>query len=167
METPKSPNTLIDSSVEIINNRISDEYKAHFFYTNAKNWCGNANYKKATKFFEAEAASELEHAYKLQQYLVDWNIDPQLPAVKPNITFTSLIDIINKAYLLEYNLFDRYNKDSKDLFTSDLATFDLFTEFRKLQTESVIEYSDLLNAAKLVNVDNQLDVLYFENKYFK
>jgi hypothetical protein len=60
-----------------------------------------------------------------------------------------------------------YNKDSKDLFTSDLPTFDLFTEYRKIQTEAVIEYSDLLNAAKLVNVDNQLDVLYFENKYFK
>jgi hypothetical protein len=35
------------------------------------------------------------------------------------------------------------------------------------QNQSVIEYSDLLNAAMLVNVENNFEVLYFEQTYFK
>jgi ferritin len=63
-------------------------------------------------------------------------------------------------------LFEAYNKDSQDLFSSDIATFDFLTDLREGQTESVIEYSDLLNAAMLVNVENNFEVLYFEQTYF-
>jgi ferritin len=67
---------------------------------------------------------------------------------------------------LEYSLFEAYNKDSQDLFSSDIATFDFLRELREGQTESIIEYSDLLNAAELVNIENNFEVLYFEQTYF-
>jgi ferritin len=89
-----------------------------------------------------------------------------MPTVKPNITFTDLIDIVNKAYALEYGLFESYNEDSKALFTSDITTFDFMTTYRTRQTESVIEYSDLLNAAELVDINNKFEVLYYEQTYF-
>ena len=54
--------------------RLKDEYTAHYFYTNAANWCRDANYKKATAFFEAEALSELGHAKGLMDYMTDFNI---------------------------------------------------------------------------------------------
>ena len=91
---------------------------------------------------------------------------PLLPSIKPNVTFSDLIDIINKAYALEYALFESYNRDSKQLFDTDLTTFDFLTTYRTGQTESVIEYSDLLNAAELVNIDNKFEILYFEQTYF-
>lgn len=167
MDTIRTPKTLPQESIDILNARLVDEYTAHFFYTNARNWCANANYQKATAFFEAELNSELGHANTLQKYLTDWNTIPTLPTVKPNIEFTSLIDIINKAYAIEYSLFEKYTKDSATLFTTDLNTFDFLTQFRNIQNQSVIEYSDLLNAANLVDVNNKLDVLFFERKYFK
>ena len=89
-----------------------------------------------------------------------------MPAIKPNITFTDLIDIVNKAYVMEYALFDSYCKDSHAVFQTDINTFDLLTEFRVSQNQSVIEYSDLLNAAMLVNTENKFEVLYFEQTYF-
>ena len=55
VSTPKS---LPADIVAVFEKRIADEYTAHYTYRNAANWCRNANYKKATAYFEAEAASE-------------------------------------------------------------------------------------------------------------
>ena len=162
----KTPKTLADASVKILTDRLGDEYTAHYFYRNATNWCAGIGYLKAAAFFAQEAENELDHAKGLQKYLVDWNVMPLLPSIKPNVTFSDLIDIINKAYVLEYALFESYNRDSKQLFDTDLTTFDFLTTYRTGQTESVIEYSDLLNAAELVNTDNKFEILYFEQTYF-
>jgi ferritin len=160
------PKTLADSTVKILTDRLGDEYTAHYFYRNATNWCAGIGYLKAAAFFAQEAENELDHAKGLQKYLVDWNVTPLLPSIKPNITFSDLIDIINKAYALEYALFESYTRDSQTLFSSDLNTFDFLTGYRTGQTESVIEYSDLLNAAELVDTNNKFEILYFEQTYF-
>jgi len=167
MSTIKTPKTLADASVKILTERLGDEYTAHYFYRNATNWCAGIGYMKAAAFFAQEAENELEHAKGLQKYLVDWNVMPLLPSIKPNITFVDLIDIINKAYALEYALFEAYMRDSKELFASDLNTFDFLTGYRTGQNDSVIEYSDLLNAAMLIDPTNKFEVLYFEQTYFQ
>jgi len=161
------PKTLAGETVTKLTDRLKDEYTAHFFYRNATNWCANEGYLNAAKFFEGEAESELDHAKGIQKYLVDYNLYPTMPAVKPTIQFANLIDIINKAYALEYSLLEAYIKDSADLFATDLNTFDFLTGYRGFQNQAVIEYSDLLNAANLINVENNFEILYFEGKYFK
>ena len=166
MSQIKTPKLLLDSSVRLLTDRLRDEYVAHYFYRSATNWCKGIGYIKAAAFFAEEAESELEHAKKLQTFLVDWNIEPSLPSIKPNIQFTDLVDIVNKAYVMEYSLFDSYCKDSHTVFQTDINTFDFLTEFRKVQNDAVIEYSDLLNAAMLVNVENKFEILYFEQTYF-
>jgi len=162
----KDPKKLSDASVSILNDRLRDEYAAHYFYRNAHNWCAGEGYLKAAAFFAEEAESELEHAKGIQKYLVDWNIHPTMPSIKSALSFSNLIDIVNKAYTIEYALFESYNKNSADVFTSDLATFDFLTDYRKIQTTSVAEYSDLLNAANLIDVSNNFEILYFEQTYF-
>jgi ferritin len=161
-----TPVSLTDDIVSIFNERIGDEYTAHYFYRNAANWCRNANYKKATAFFEGEANSELEHAQGLQDYLTQWNLIPSIPSAPSNQSFNSLIDIINKAYNLEYGLFMKYSKDQQSLFGVHPATFNFIQKYVDIQNDSVAEYSDLLNALQLVNIENKLDVLIFEDKYF-
>ena len=161
-----TPVSLTDDIVSIFNERIGDEYTAHYFYRNAANWCRNANYKKATAFFDGEANSELEHAQGLQDYLTQWNLIPSIPSAPSNQSFTSLIDIINKAYNLEYGLFMKYSKDQQSLLGVHPATFNFIQKYVDIQNDSVAEYSDLLNALQLVNIENKLDVLIFEDKYF-
>jgi len=160
------PKMLPDSIVTKLNARLADEYTAHYFYRAATNWCAGVNYKKAAAYFEAEAVNELEHALKIQKYLVDWNCTPVLPAVKFTGEFTSLIDVVNKAYTIEYALGDKYMQDSADVFNDHLMTFDFLEEFRTIQRESIAEYSDLLNAAQLVDVSSKLDLLHYEERYF-
>lgn len=160
------PITLNEAVVSTLNSRIGDELTAHYFYNAAHNWCMDKNYKNAMAFFAGETANELEHAQKLQKYLVDWNAKPVLPNVTMNFEFTSLPDIIEKAYELELDLFNKYVKDSQAIFGIDLSTFDFLQEFRIGQNNSVIEYSDLLAALELIDVNNKLDVLHFEELYF-
>jgi ferritin len=127
MSQIKTPKLLLDSSVRLLTDRLRDEYVAHYFYRSATNWCKGIGYIKAAAFFAEEAESELEHAKKLQTFLVDWNIEPSLPSIKPNIQFTDLVDIVNKAYVMEYSLFDSYCKDSHTVFQTDINTFDFLT----------------------------------------
>ena len=162
-----TPIKLDEQVIKILTERLGDEYKAHYYYTNAANWCKDANYPNATKFFEQEAITELEHAKKLQDYLVNWNIKPEIPQVDPGKPeFKNLVDIINGAYKIEYNLLVDYNDSSSKIFSADLTTFDFLQEFREIQKDSVFEYNDLLNALNLINVENKFEILYFEGRYF-
>ena len=160
------PKMLPESIVSMLNDRLADEYTAHYFYRGAANWCAGVNYKKAAAYFEAEAANELEHAQKLQTYLVDWNCTPTLPSVKFNGEFSSLIDIVNKAYTIEYALGDKYMAWASQVFGQHLMTFNFLQEFVDIQNASIAEASDLLNAAQLVDVSNKLDLLHYEERYF-
>jgi len=161
-----TPVTLDPQVVLMLSERLKDEYTAHYFYRNAANWCKDKAYNKAAAFFAAEAANELTHAEQLQKYMVDWNVLPVIAPIKLIPDFTNLIDIVNKAYRLEFDLFSAYNRVSTAVFPSDLATFDFLQELRIGQRESVAEYADLLNAAQLVNVSNSFEILYYEQTYF-
>lgn len=162
----KIPNALSGAIVKELTDRLADEYTAHYYYTNAANWCAGVGYKKAAAFFLAESASELEHARKLQNYLVDWNIQPEIKPVPTTKAFQSLLDCINGAYEMEYGLFEAYVASSKVAFEAHLTTFDFLKDLRDIQTSAVAEYSDLLNALQLIDVNNRLDVLHFEDYYF-
>ena len=67
---------------------------------------------------------------------------------------------------MELGLFDKYSADQITVDTKHAATFNFLQGYVDIQNDSIAEYSDLLNALQLINVENPLDVLYFENEYF-
>ena len=93
------PITLNDAVVKLLNERLGDEYAAHYFYNSAANWCAGVGYQKAAKFFADEAVSELGHALKLQKYLVDWNCTPTIPTVPTFADFGNLQTTTNSVYI--------------------------------------------------------------------
>ena len=157
---------LNSKTIKILTDRIKDEYTAHYYYRAASNWCQDMNYKKAAEFFKNEAVDELTHSEKLQEYMVDFNIQPEIPQAPVKHSFSNLIEIIHGAYKMELDLMNSYNKNSQDLFSSDITTFDFLTEFREIQKGAVIEYNDLINATNLINKKDKFQVLYFEQTYF-
>jgi ferritin len=162
----KIPSTLTQEIEKALNERLGDEYTAYYFYRNAANWCKNVNYKKAAEFFNAEAESELEHAQGIQDYLIQWNLTPQIPQVPTFYKIENLIEVIDKAYDLEYNLLQKYAENQKEFLVLDPATFNFVQKYVDIQNDAVSEYSDLLNALQLVNSENKFELLYFENTYF-
>jgi ferritin len=165
-ETESELYKLNNKTIKILTERIKDEYTAHYFYRAATNWCQDKNYKKASEFFKNEADSELEHAQKIQEYMTGFNVIPEIPQSPIEHKFDGLIEIIKGAYKMELGLMKSYNEDSKDLFNDDMTTFDFLGKFRKIQKEAVIEYSDLINASELVDINDKFQVLYFEQTYF-
>lgn len=164
----KLPNKLSNIVISELNDRLGDEYHAYFFYVNASNWCKDKNYDKAAAFFKGEADAELTHAQKVMDYLVDWNTKPSVPQVQTDYQYVNLLDIIQQAYDMEYGLLEKYNATSGKVFaTNDFATFDFLSFFRETQIGEVSEYSDFLNALQLIDINNKLDVLYFEKEYFE
>jgi ferritin len=149
--------------------RIGDEHKAFYFYKAAANWCFEKGYNKAGKFFQEESADELSHAEILEKFIRDWNVIPELDPIKaPSVEFEDLVDILEQAYEMEYKLYEDYEDSSKAVFKiGDLCAFDLLQQFRTIQKDSVALYSDYLNKLELIDPSNKLDLLYFENKFFK
>jgi ferritin len=163
---PVAPITIGQEWIKDFEARLKDEYTAHFIYKNAANWCKNANYPKAAAFFDAEAADELEHAQSLQNYLTQWNALPNIPAEMVPNKMTSLIDCINAAYEFEYGLLVSYSEMQIKMDKANPAHFNFIQKFVDIQNHSVGVFSDLLNALNLVDYNNKLDLLMFENKYF-
>jgi len=164
--TPVLPKTLPTEIETTLNARIGDEYSAYFFYKNAANWCKGVNYPKAASFFEEEAEKELKHAQALQDYLTQWNSLPMIPPAPTVRSFSSLVDLINQAYALEIGLLEKYQADQQAFLSIHPGTFNFIQKYVDFQTEEVAEYSDYLNALQLINTDNKLDLLFFEDKYF-
>ena len=157
---------LNDSSVKELNDRLENEYEAHYFYRCAANWCAEANYKKASEFFSKEAESELEHAKGIQDYLVDFGVLPELRSItKTNYDFSDLSEIIQLSYDMELQLMYDYNDSSKLLFSDDITTFDFLTTYRVEQREAINEYNDLLDALELIDKSDKFQLLYFEQTY--
>ena len=163
---PITPKTLDPGIVSALESRLKDEYTAHLIYKNAANWCKNVGYVKAAAFFEAEAADELTHAQKLQDFMTQWNVLPQIPVSTVPNTLKSLVDCVNSAYTFEYNLLQSYSQIQLEVDGSNPATFNFIQEFVDTQNHSVGVFSDLLNALVLIDYNNKLDLLMFEDKYF-
>lgn len=162
------PNSLPQNIVDLLLARLSDEYTAFYFYRTASNWCQGKGYTKAAEFFKNESTDELSHAKGIEDFLTDWNVTVELPNIESSNLwdFINIVDIIEQAYNLEFNLYTAYNEISTDIFTSgDLATFDFVGKYRDIQRVSVAEYSDKLNLLEDVELD-KMNILLLEKRLF-
>lgn len=160
--------TLPAGVLKILNERLKDEYYAFYLYKSIGNWCKNHGFDKAAEYFSAESSDELSHAKMIEDFIVLWNGTPNLPAIsKPILEFESLAQIIDTAYDVEYELYEMYEKDSKDIFEmGDICTFDFLKFFREVQTKSVGEYADMKNILEGVDTSSKFEMLLLEKKLF-
>lgn len=163
-----TPEKLPSNIVTLLNQRINDEYEAHYFYRQVTNYCENVGYLKAAEYFKGEAEDELKHAEILQKYLTDWNIQPSLAPVSTPEKVTGLVDAIEKAYQMEYDLYEAYEEISMDIFNKkDLCTFDFLQQFRTIQRMAVAEYSTFINQLETIDSKDKNWVYEFEKRAFK
>lgn len=163
-----TPVKLPQDIADLLNERINDEYAAHYYYRQVANYCENVGFLKAAEYFKGEAADELTHAEGLQKYLTDWNVQPKLEPVEPPQAVTGLVDAIEKAYQLEYDLYEVYEEISMDIFKkNDLCTFDFLQQYRTIQRLAVAEYSTFLNQLETIDQTDKNWVYEFEKRAFK
>lgn len=163
----KKPQELKQEIVDLLLERLSNEYTAFYHYRAASNWCKGVGLNKAADYFKKESKDELKHAQGIENYLFDWNVIVELPTIqKPIVEFINVVDIIEKSYQLEYDLYVAYNKISGEIFTQgEYSTFDFLQKYRDIQNQSVIEYSDMLNTLTDIEID-KFNILLIEKNLF-
>jgi ferritin len=169
MSKIEKPEQLSQEVVNLLLQRLQDEFNAFYFYRSATNWCQNKGFFKAASFFKAESEDELAHAKKIEDYIVDWNVTPTLPNILvPTLEFTDVVDIIEKAYDMEFSLYEGYEETSMKIFkVGDLCVFDFLQFYRTTQKEAVAEYSDKLNIVEGTNRDSKFEMLMLEENLFE
>lgn len=162
------PKKLPPGIVAILEARLLDEYDAFYFYRSAANWCKNVGHQYAHKFFMEESNQELEHAKKIENYLTDWNVMPPFKNIAAaDKDFKSLTDVVERAYEIEYDLYESYEKDAAKVLKDDICTFKLIQDLLLIQQESVAEYSDMINELMLINPSDKFQLYYIEKRLFK
>jgi ferritin len=169
MNKIEKPEQLSQEVVNLLLPRLQDEFNAFYFYRSATNWCQNKGFFKAAAFFKAESDDELLHAKNIEDYIVDWNMTPSLPNItKPVLEFKDLVEVIEKAYDMEFALYEGYEDTSMKIFkTGDLCVFDFLQAYRVGQKEAVAEYSDKLNVVEGTNRDSKFEMLMLEENLFE
>lgn len=164
----KKPIKLPEEIVKLLLPRLKDELNAAYMYRAASNWCQGVGYFMAAEFFAKESLDEFEHAAGIEKYLVDWNVTPSLPRIDiPVLEFDDLVDVIDKSYAIEYDLYEEYEDTSVKVFEKgDLCTFDFLQHYRTIQRKSVAEYSDKINILEGVNPKDKMNLLLLEKKLF-
>ena len=163
-----TPVKLPQEIASFLNERIGDEYAAHYYYRQVANYCDNVGFLKAAEYFKGEAEDELKHAEGIQKYLTDWNIQPSLLPLQSPEQIEGLVDAIEKAYQMEYDLYEAYEEISMDIFIKkDLCTFDFLQQYRTIQRLAVAEYSTFLNQLETIDKENKNWVWEFEKRAFK
>jgi ferritin len=163
-----TPKKLPSDIANMLSERINNEYSAHYFYRQATNYCENVGYTKAAEFFKGESEDELKHAEGVQKYLTDWNVQPALLSIATPMKVNGLVDIIEKAYQMEYDLYEAYEEISMDIFKkNDLCTFDFLQQYRTIQRMAVAEYSTFLNQLETIDKNDKNWVYEFEKRAFK
>lgn len=163
-----TPVKLPQDIANLLNERINDEYAAHYYYRQVANYCENVGFLKAAEYFKGEAADELTHSEGVQKYLTDWNVQPVLSPVEPPQKVSGLVDAIEKAYKMEYDLYEAYEEISMDIFKkNDLCTFDFLQQYRTIQRLTVAEYSTFLNQLETIDQTDKNWVYEFEKRAFK
>lgn len=164
----KKPVKLPQEIVKLLLPRLKDEFDAAYLYRAMSNWCQGVGYFTAAEFFAKESEDEFGHAKGIEKYLVDWNVVPNLPKIEtPELEFSDLVAALDKAYVIEYKLYEEYEDTSIKVFkTGDLCTFDFLQTYRTIQRTSVAEYSDKLNMLEGVNPKDKMNLLLLEKKLF-
>ena len=163
-----TPVKLKSDIVSLLNDRLEDEYAAHYFYRQVANYCENIGFLKAAEYFKSESADELTHAEGIQKYLTDWNIQPSLCSIEPPKNVSGLVDAIEKAYTMEYDLYEAYEEISMNIFNKkDLCTFDFLQQYRTIQRLAVAEYSTFLNQLETIDQEDKNWIYEFEKRAFK
>jgi len=164
----RKPVKLSKDVVNLLLPRLKNEYEAFYFYNAASNYCKNVGYEIAAEYFAKESKDELEHAKFLEDFLVGWNVIPELPKIDvPQLMFKSLVEVIEKSYEIEFDLYEDYEKTASDILKlGDISVFDMLKKYLEIQTKSVAEYSDMLNILEGCNESSKFELLMLEKKLF-
>ena len=150
--------------VTILTDKLSDEFAAERFYIAAYNWCKLNGFDKASEYYKGEASTERSHQHLIMSQLTGWNANPVLPTIDASPTFSSIIDVLEQAYKMEYDLYLAYEQAMTKIDDKDYACKVFLMPFLEIQNASVIEVADMMK--KVEGVTDTATIRLLEEHIF-
>ena len=151
--------------IKILNYRIQQEQYSSKVYEQMSLYLANESYIIMAKVWSNFAEEELEHAELAKQYLLSFNIMPELMVIEEPINdFKDARDIIQKTYDHECKItLDCLELTNKAIEWKDWTLFALGQKYNEIQRVEMDEVNSLVDIAKLTNDNLILDKYIGEN----
>lgn len=82
---------LNEKIIELLNSQINKEFESAYLYLSISNFYASKNLKGFSNYFNKQAQEEMEHAYKIMNYLHDEDVFVELKDIKvTKANFTDL-----------------------------------------------------------------------------
>ena len=147
-------------TIELLNYRIQQEQINSKRYEQMYLYLKNESYNNAAQVWEKNYKDELEHAQWAKDYLMSFNIMPELATIEePANIFTGLEDIINKTYDFEVETTLQCRELTKHALEE--GDYNLLVLANKYNAEQ-IEEMDVANTFKAI-IKMSTDKLVIEN----
>lgn len=153
-------NLLEEKTIEILNYRIQQEEYSSRLYHQMHLWLENNSYKNLAKYFKKNSDDEMTHASWSKEYLMSFNVMPELRTLEEPINvFDNVLDIAQKTLEHEIKITEQCNTLSK--FALDNSDFGLLALAQKYNTEQTEEIGVALELLDVVQMSN--DKLVIDN----
>lgn len=138
-------------TIELLNYRIQQEQYSSKVYEQMTLWLKDEGYLGMAEVWEMFYKEELTHAEIAKDYLLSFNIMPELMVIEePANVFTSIEDIINKTYEHEVMVTKQCLELSKHAMSeSDFNLFTITQKYNAIQVAEMDEVNDLVSILKL------------------
>jgi ferritin len=151
--------------VDLLNYRIQQEQYSSKIYEQMYLFLQNESYINSAKVWKKFAEEELEHAELAKEYLMSFNIMPELMVIEEPINdFKDLVDIIQKTYdhevIVTQQCLDLTNKAME---LKDWTLFALGQKYNEIQRIEMDEVNTLMDIAKMTTDKLILDKYIGEN----
>lgn len=153
---------------ELLEPQIAAEASARSFYEAARTWARRKGYPGAERQFSCYVHYHKHDLKMILNIFADWDIDVTMPAVEsPGAVPEALPDVLDASLAIETKLMGEYNTISQDLFEMNVSIYDSLRKVQKKQTKYFQEINEFVERLKLMNVNNGLDLVYFDRKVLK
>jgi ferritin len=135
-------------TIDLLQKRIKAEEESSRLYEQFSLWLKNESFISLAKLFSKYASEEMNHAGWAKDYLLSFNVMPELPSLEePMNLITTLTDIADKT--LEHE--SKITMECRELYKHALeeGDFNLITLAHKYNVEQVEEL-DKINSLRTI-----------------
>lgn len=151
--------------INLLNYRIQQEQYSSKVYEQMSLWLSNEAFLNMAKVWSKFAEEELEHAELAKNYLLSFNVMPELMVIEEPINdFKDVRDIIQKTFDHEVEVTNQIKiLSDKAMEWKDWSLFTLAQKYTEIQIGEMDEVYNLMDIAKLTNDSLILDKYIGEN----
>lgn len=146
--------------------QINREFLSAYQYFGMATWCALNGFAGSAHWFQLQAKEELEHGFKIYNYLLERDVAPELfPIEAPTINYKTLTDVFKHSLDQEKTIEAHLNGASVlAMEEKDHVTMKFLGWFLEEQIEEISSVQDILeklnlaegNNAALIMIDQQL-----------